>query len=329
MSQKDWFEKDYYKALGVPKDASQADIKKAFRTLAKKHHPDSNENDPKAEARFKEVSEAYDVLSDEKTRAEYDETRAMASSGFRMPGGFGGGGGQQGGGGGVPFDLSDLFGRAGGGGFGDVFGGVFNRGGGQSATLLGCVDVVAEHALERRPADDLVQVDPADHVVVAAYSEYADLATDLPLPDVVAMPRVDIDGTIAWSDALAGQCTPSTHLAGPDDLAVGVTEGHLPMVTQRYRLDGGSGVEQLRTAVRAALDGRTSRVGQLLAPMGIRYVLLIDRPAPEPVSSLEVPLPHGAVAAFQERPASLFSHRIQLRDPGLTRQPGQRALKPD
>ena len=72
MIQKDWFEKDYYKALGVPKDASQADIKKAFRTLAKKHHPDSNENDPKAEARFQEVSEAYDVLSDEKTRAEYD-----------------------------------------------------------------------------------------------------------------------------------------------------------------------------------------------------------------------------------------------------------------
>jgi molecular chaperone DnaJ len=125
MSQKDWFEKDYYKALGVPKDASQADIKKAFRTLAKKHHPDSNENDPKAEARFKEVSEAYDVLSDEKTRAEYDETRAMASSGFRMPGGFGGGGGAAQGGA-TTFDLSDLLGRAG--GFGDVFGGVFNRG---------------------------------------------------------------------------------------------------------------------------------------------------------------------------------------------------------
>ena len=125
MSQKDWFEKDYYKALGVPKDASPAEIKKAFRTLAKKHHPDSNENDPKAEARFKEVSEAYDVLSDEQTRAEYDETRAMASTGFRMPGGFGGGG--QTSGAGAPFDLSDLLGRAG--GFGDVFGGVFNRGG--------------------------------------------------------------------------------------------------------------------------------------------------------------------------------------------------------
>jgi molecular chaperone DnaJ len=133
VSQKDWFEKDYYKALGVPKDASQAAIKKAFRALAKKHHPDSNENDPKAEARFKEVSEAYDVLSDEKTRADYDETRAMASSGFRMPGGFGSTGGSAGqGGGATAFDLSDLLGRAG--GFGDVFGGVFNRGGGGAGT---------------------------------------------------------------------------------------------------------------------------------------------------------------------------------------------------
>ena len=59
-----------------------------------------------------------------------------------------------------------------------------------------------------------------DRVVVAAYSEYAELATDLPLPDVVAMPRADIDGAFAWADALAEKCTPSAHLAGPDDLAV-------------------------------------------------------------------------------------------------------------
>ena len=110
MSQKDWIEKDYYKALGVPKDASQADIKKAFRTLAKKYHPDSNENDPKAEARFKEVSEAYDVLSDEGKRKEYDEARSLfGSGGFRPPGGFGGQRGR-------PaarrsFDLNDLFSR--------------------------------------------------------------------------------------------------------------------------------------------------------------------------------------------------------------------------
>ena len=130
MRQKDWIEKDFYKTLGVPKDASAAEIKKAFRALAKKHHPDSNENDPKAEARFKEVSEAYDVLSDDKTRKDYDEARSLfGGGGFRPPGGFGGGG--SGGGAGVPFDLSDLLGRGGGGGgggFGDVFGGIFNRG---------------------------------------------------------------------------------------------------------------------------------------------------------------------------------------------------------
>ena len=85
------------------------------------------------------------------------------------------------------------------------------------------------------------------------------------------------------------------------DLAVGVTEGNLPTATQRYRLDGGSGVEHLRQAVQAAIDGRTSRVGQLLAPMGIRYVLLIDRPAPEPFAAMEVPLPAGTLASFDEQ----------------------------
>ncbi len=128
MSQKDWIEKDFYKTLGVPKDAKAPEIKKAFRALAKQHHPDSNENNPKSEARFKEVSEAYDVLSDDTKRAEYDEARSLfGSGGFRPPGGRGRG--QQGA---TSFDLSDLLGgRGGGGGFGDVFGGVFNRGGPQ------------------------------------------------------------------------------------------------------------------------------------------------------------------------------------------------------
>ena len=68
MSTKDWIEKDYYKVLGVKKDASPADIKKSFRKLAKQYHPDSNKGDAGAEARFKEVSEANDVLSDAKKR---------------------------------------------------------------------------------------------------------------------------------------------------------------------------------------------------------------------------------------------------------------------
>ena len=129
MSQKDWAEKDYYKMLGVSKDATAAEIKKSFRALAKKHHPDSNENDPKSEAKFKEVSEAYDVLSNETTRKEYDEARSLfGGGGFRVPGT----GGFPGAGGAANFDFSDLLNR--GGGLGDVFGGVFNRGGGPQPT---------------------------------------------------------------------------------------------------------------------------------------------------------------------------------------------------
>src|SRR3984893_10179183 len=103
MSTKDYLEKDYYKALGVAKTAKPAEIKTAYRKLARKYHPDSNQGDAKAEERFKEISEAYSVLSDEKRRKEYDEARSLFGGGFRVPTGA----------------------RAGQGGFG----GVFNRGG--------------------------------------------------------------------------------------------------------------------------------------------------------------------------------------------------------
>lgn len=88
---REWLEKDYYAVLGVAKDASQADIKKAYRRLAQKHHPDANRGDKAAEERFKEVSTAYDVLGDESKRKEYDRIRSMASAGFRYgPGPTGG-----------------------------------------------------------------------------------------------------------------------------------------------------------------------------------------------------------------------------------------------
>ena len=127
MSARDYVDKDYYAALGVPKDADAADIKKAYRKLARDLHPDTN---PGGEARFKEVSEAYDVLSDTAKRKEYDDARALFGSGGYRPGGYAGGG--------VPgFDLGDLFARAGGqsGGLGDVFGGLF--GGGRSTGTAG------------------------------------------------------------------------------------------------------------------------------------------------------------------------------------------------
>ena len=126
MSTKDFLEKDYYKTLGVAKGASADEIKKSYRKLARKYHPDANEGDAKAEERFKEISEAYNVLSDEKRRKEYDEARTLfGSGGPRMPGSGGAGGGYS-------FDLGDLFGSTTGGAgsrLGDLLGGVFGRGG--------------------------------------------------------------------------------------------------------------------------------------------------------------------------------------------------------
>jgi molecular chaperone DnaJ len=126
VSTKDWLEKDYYKVLGVAKDASASEIKKAYRKLARELHPDKNPGDSTAEARFKDVSEAYDVLSDGAKRKEYDEARTLfASGGGRFTGFPSGAGGP---GGTTTFDMSDLFGPgsgAGGGGLGDLFGGLF------------------------------------------------------------------------------------------------------------------------------------------------------------------------------------------------------------
>jgi molecular chaperone DnaJ len=118
---REWVEKDFYSILGVASDAPQDEIKRAYRKLAQKLHPDANPGDTTAEDRFKDVSEAYAVLSDPEQRKEYDQVRRLASSGAFSGGygggGFGGFGGQQ-----VRVeDLSDLFGGAG--GLGDLFGG--------------------------------------------------------------------------------------------------------------------------------------------------------------------------------------------------------------
>src|SRR6201997_27471 len=124
MSAKD-YQKDYYKALGVQKTATAAEIKKSYRELARKYHPDANKGSADAEERFKEITEAYNVLSDEKQRKEYDEARSMFG-GFRVPTG------SRPGAGGTTFDLGDLFGN--GEGLGDVLGGIFrNRQGGGTA----------------------------------------------------------------------------------------------------------------------------------------------------------------------------------------------------
>lgn len=91
MASQDWFDKDFYKTLGVSKDVSEAELKKTYRKLARKYHPDSNPGDAGAEAKFKEISEAYSVLSDTEQRKEYDAIRAMGGGARFTAGGQSGG----------------------------------------------------------------------------------------------------------------------------------------------------------------------------------------------------------------------------------------------
>ncbi|MCT0221994.1 molecular chaperone DnaJ, partial [Lactiplantibacillus plantarum] len=110
-------EQDLYKVLGVEKDASQDEIKKAYRKLSKKYHPDLN-HEPGAEEKFKAVNEAYETLGDAQKRAQYDQ--------------FGSTGGQQGFGGAGGFGGQDFGGFGGGGGFEDIFSSFFGGGAGGS-----------------------------------------------------------------------------------------------------------------------------------------------------------------------------------------------------
>jgi molecular chaperone DnaJ len=123
--QREWFEKDYYDVLGVSQGASEKDITKAYRKLAKQYHPDANAGNKDAEERFKEISAAHDVLGDPEKRKEYDQVREMVAAGVG-PGGFGGSGpGGFGNFQNVRFeDVGDM------GGFGDLLGNLFGGRGG-------------------------------------------------------------------------------------------------------------------------------------------------------------------------------------------------------
>jgi len=145
MASQDWFEKDFYAILGVPADADAAAIKKAYRKLARTLHPDQNPGDSASEKRFKEIGEAYAVLSAPEDRKQYDAIRSMSHGGARFTSG-----GPEGGGAGFEDVFSNLFGGGGGGGRGnnvrfstgrggagqpnleDLLGGMFGPGGQQS-----------------------------------------------------------------------------------------------------------------------------------------------------------------------------------------------------
>ncbi|MCT9819602.1 DnaJ domain-containing protein [Microbacterium sp. W1N] len=165
MASQDWFDKDFYKVLGVSKDISAADLKKTYRKLARTYHPDSTQGDPAKEAKFKEISEAYAVLSDKEQREEYDQIRAMGAGNarFTAPGGTGGGfedvfsrfssGGARGTQGADFDDIFAMFGQQSGGGrfgsgrFGQPSGGYQGFGGPQRGT-----DVTARTTLDFQTA---------------------------------------------------------------------------------------------------------------------------------------------------------------------------------
>ncbi|TLM83313.1 J domain-containing protein [Pseudarthrobacter sp. NamE2] len=177
MASQDWVDKDFYKILGVAKDASDADIKKAYRKLAREHHPDKNPGNTASEKKFKDISEAYSVLSDPDERQQYDAIRAMGSGARFAPGsaGAGNGGfedlfgglftgntGRHAGGfnpsaGGIPPEFADLFG----GGFGQTG---FQRGPQKGADRTATTSISFAGAIRgttiglREPSGDVIDV---------------------------------------------------------------------------------------------------------------------------------------------------------------------------
>jgi molecular chaperone DnaJ len=166
MTTADWANKDFYKVLGIAKDASAADIKKAYRKLARDNHPDSHPGDKAAEERFKAIAEAYDVVGGPEKRKQYDDLRSGLGGGFG-PFTTTGGGSQ-------PFDLNDLFGGGTGrsGGLGDVFGGMFG-GGGRTRTT----------AAPRRGADIETEATIGFAEAIEGVTVSLRLSSDAPCPD--------------------------------------------------------------------------------------------------------------------------------------------------
>jgi molecular chaperone DnaJ len=217
MASQDWFEKDFYQVLGVDKSVSQADLKKAYRRLARQYHPDSNPGDAAAESRFKEISEAYSVLSDDEQRKEYDQIRAMGSGARFTAGGAGG----QGGG----FDdvFGNLFGQGArtrtttrpgaAGGFEDLLGGMFGNGGGfgsSSGGFRGYGGPTAGRDVTASTSIDFVTATKGDTVTLSGGNGK---------PITVRIPAGVTDGQKL---KLRGKGEPSTDGGEPGDLVLTV-----------------------------------------------------------------------------------------------------------
>jgi molecular chaperone DnaJ len=175
MTSADWATKDFYKILGVAKDADAAAIKKAYRKLARDNHPDSHPGNAAAEERFKAIAEAYDVVGDPERRKQYDDLRAGVGGFGPFAGGAGGAG--------TPFDFGDLFGGTGGtrtttgaGGLGDLFGGMFSGAGGGTRTRTST-------AAPRRGADIETEATIGFTDAIEGVTVSLRLTSDAPCPD--------------------------------------------------------------------------------------------------------------------------------------------------
>lgn len=216
MSSQDWFTKDFYATLGVSKDASPEDVKKAYRRLARDLHPDRNPGDASAEQRFKDVGEAYGVLSDKEQRQQYDAIRAMGGGGPRFQAGAGGAGN-----GGFEDVFSSMFGgggasRAGGQqyraqGFEDVLSNMFGGGGFQRGPQKGS-DVAAATEVSFRQA---------------AFGDTITLRTSTG----TVKTRLPAGVTDGQKIRIAGKGRPGTHGGPAGDLILTVRVGKHPVFT--------------------------------------------------------------------------------------------------
>jgi DnaJ-class molecular chaperone len=205
---KEWLEKDYYAELGVSKDASQKEIKKAFRALARTYHPDNNPSDAAAETRFKEINEAYETLSDEEIRKEYDHAREM---GYFV----GGPGGQQ-----QYVRVEDIF------------------GGGQGAPaqdlFTGFQDLFGTARRQRRPQRG---ADASGAVALSFHEALAGTTKELSVGGNVVkvkIPKGVVDGTRV---RVKGKGGPGANGGPPGDLYVTVHVGSHPVFGRKGKRD--------------------------------------------------------------------------------------------
>jgi molecular chaperone DnaJ len=266
-AQREWFEKDYYAVLGVGADASQKELTKAYRKLARENHPDTNKGDAAAEERFKEISAAYDVVGDTDKRAKYDEVRRLGAVGGGFgpggaggPGGFGGGFGA----GADGVDLGDLL--------GNLFGGRGRRNQGRSAGPERGVNLETE--LHLAFEDALAGVTTSVHLVSDAVCSTCHGSGAEPGSDVVVCPQCAGRGVIDENQGLFSFSQPCPRCAGQG-----------MVVSDPCHTCAGSGIERRPRTVKVKIpagvtDGQRIKVkgrggpGRNGGPPGDLYVVV-------------------------------------------------------